>query len=74
MKRVGFGDPATKPVALVRVPIPQKEPWHWLVARKGFHDLLGRPFSGGIGGDVEVDDASAIVGENEDEDQEIRHG
>src|SRR5947209_1290567 len=38
------------------------------VVREGVHDLLGRPGGGGMLGDVEVEDAPAIVGEhNEDE-------
>jgi len=36
--------------------------------RSGVHDLLGRPVRGGVLGHVEVDNASAMVGEhNEDE-------
>src|SRR5439155_20957223 len=38
------------------------------VVRERVHDLLGRPGGGGMVGDVEVEDAPAIVGEhNEDE-------
>src|SRR5437773_5892870 len=38
------------------------------VVREGVHDLLGRPGGGGMLGDVEVEDAPALVGEhNEDE-------
>ena len=39
------------------------------VVREGVHDLLGRPRSAGMLGQVEVDDASAIVSEH-DEDEE----
>ena len=42
----------------------------WLgVVREGVHNLLGRPMRGGMLGDVEVDDASAMVSEH-DEDEE----
>src|SRR5438445_4318237 len=38
------------------------------VVREGVHDLLGRPGGGGMLGDIEVEDAPALVGEhNEDE-------
>ena len=37
--------------------------------REGLHDLLGRPVRGGVLGHVEVDDAPAMVGED-DEDEE----
>jgi len=33
------------------------------VVREGVHDLLGRPGDGGMLGDVEVEDAPAIEGE-----------
>ena len=39
------------------------------VVREGVHDLLGRPGRGGMLGDVEVEDAPAMVGEH-DEDEE----
>jgi hypothetical protein len=39
------------------------------VVREGVHDLLGRPVRGGVFGDVEVDDAPAMVSEH-DEDEE----
>ena len=39
------------------------------VVREGVHDLLGGPGGGGMLGDVEVDDAPAMVGEH-DEDEE----
>ena len=39
------------------------------VVREGVHDLLGRPVRGGMLGHVEVDDAPAMVGEH-DEDEE----
>jgi len=36
------------------------------VVREGVHDLLGRPGSGGMLGDVEVDDAPAVVSEHDE--------
>jgi hypothetical protein len=39
------------------------------VIREGVHDLLGRPLRGGMLGDVEVNDAPAMVSEH-DEDEE----
>src|SRR5882762_10678187 len=39
------------------------------VVREGVHDLLGRPGSGGMLGDVEVEDAPAGVGEHDEDEQ-----
>jgi hypothetical protein len=39
------------------------------VVREGVHDLLGGPVGGGMLGDVEVQDATAMVGKH-DEDEE----
>ena len=36
------------------------------VVREGVHDLLGGPGGGGMLGDVEVDDAPAVVGEHDE--------
>ena len=45
------------------------------VVREGIHDLLGRPLGGGMLGHVEVEDASAMVGEHdEDEEHAQLHG
>ena len=41
------------------------------VVREGVHDLLGRPGGGGLLGDIEVEDAPAVVGEH-DEDERTR--
>src|SRR2546428_5480103 len=39
------------------------------VVREGVHDLLGGPGSGGMLGDIEVEDAPAVVGEHDDDEQ-----
>jgi hypothetical protein len=39
------------------------------VVREGVHDLLGRPGGGGVLGHVEVEDASAIVGQYDEDEQ-----
>jgi len=61
-------DPAPERVAVDRVAIAQ-EIGRRGVVREGVHDLLGRPGGGGVRGDVEVEDAPAMVGED-DQDEE----
>ena len=39
------------------------------VVREGVHDLLGRPGSGGMLGDIEVEDAPAVVGKHDEDEQ-----
>src|SRR5437667_6419060 len=39
------------------------------VVREGVHDLLGRPGSGGMLSDIEVEDAPAVVGEHDEDEQ-----
>src|SRR5882762_8206271 len=39
------------------------------VVREGVHDLLGRPGSGGMLGDIEMEDAPAVVGEHDEDEQ-----
>src|SRR5207247_1649732 len=39
------------------------------VVREGVHDLLGRPGGGGMLGDIEVEDAAAVVGEHDEDEQ-----
>jgi hypothetical protein len=39
------------------------------VVREGVHDLLGRPSGGGMLGDIEVEDAAAVVGEHDEDEQ-----
>ena len=39
------------------------------VVREGVHDLLGRPGGGGMLGDIEVEDAPAVVGEHDEDEQ-----
>jgi hypothetical protein len=40
-----------------------------LVPRKRLHSLLGRPLRGRLPGHVEVDDASAVVGEDQEDEE-----
>src|SRR6266404_7993559 len=40
-----------------------------LLIREGVHDLLGRPGSSGMLGDIEVEDAPAVVGEHDEDEQ-----
>jgi hypothetical protein len=42
------------------------------VVREGVDDLLGGPGSGGMPGDVEVEDASAMVGEDHQDEQDAQ--
>jgi hypothetical protein len=39
------------------------------IVREGVHDLLGRPSGGGMLGDVEVEDAAAVVGKYDEDEQ-----
>jgi hypothetical protein len=39
------------------------------VVWEGVHDLLGRPGSGGMLGDIDVEDAAAVVGEHDEDEQ-----
>ena len=57
-----------KPLAVDLVTVAQ-EIGRRRVVREGGHDLLGGPVGGGVLGHVEVDDAPAMVGEH-DEDEE----
>ena len=42
------------------------------VVREGVHDLLGRPGSVGMLGDIEVEDAPAVVGEHDEDEQDAQ--
>jgi hypothetical protein len=42
------------------------------LVRKGVPDLLGGPGSGGVLGDVEVDDVPAVMGEHDEDKQDAR--
>jgi hypothetical protein len=53
--------PLPKGSAIDAVPIAQ-EILKGLVPREGLHDLLSRPFRGGMLGDVEVDDTPSMMG------------
>ncbi|OGA01050.1 MAG: hypothetical protein A3I00_03570 [Betaproteobacteria bacterium RIFCSPLOWO2_02_FULL_64_12] len=46
------------------------------VVREGVHDLLGRPGDGGVLGDVEVEDAAAVVSQHDEdaEDAQLSRG
>ncbi len=39
------------------------------IVRKGVHDLLGGPEGGGVLGDIEVEDAPAVVREHDEDEQ-----
>src|SRR5882672_7761920 len=41
------------------------------VVREGVHDLLGRPGRGGMLGDIEVEDAPPVVGERDEDEDEV---
>ena len=71
--REDFLDPralhtAPKLLAVDLVAIVEEIVWSGVV-REGVHDLLGGPVGGGMLGDVEVQDATALVGKH-DEDEE----
>jgi hypothetical protein len=44
------------------------------VVREGLHDLLGRPARGLVLGHVEVDDAPAVVGEHDQDEEDAQAG
>jgi hypothetical protein len=44
------------------------------VIREGVHDLLGGPARGGMLGDVEVQDATAIVGKHDEDEEDTQAG
>ncbi len=60
--------PLPKRGAVDAVPIAQQIAWR-LVPRKRVHDLLGGPLGGGMFRDIEMDDATPLVGQD-DEDEE----
>ena len=62
--------PLPKRGAVDTVAIPQEIP-RGLVPREGINDLLGGPLRGGMFGDVEVDDAPSMMGQD-DQDREHR--
>ena len=61
-------DTMAEPLAVDLVAIPEEIGWRGVFG-EGVHDLPGRPGRGGMLRDVEVDDAPALVGEH-DEDEE----
>ena len=60
--------PLPKSSAVDTVPIAQEIAWRFF-PRKRVHDPLGGPLGGGMLSDVEVDDATPMVGQD-DEDKE----
>ena len=61
-------DTMSKRLAVDRVAIAEEISRRGVVG-EGLHDLLGRPFGGGMLGHVEVDEAPTMVGEH-DQDEE----
>ena len=67
-------DSSPKDVAVDAVAIMEQVAWG-RVPREGLGNLLCRPFRGGMGGDVEMNHAAAMVGEHpEDKQDPKRHG
>ena len=65
--------PLLKGSAIDAVPVTQEIP-RGLVPREGVNDLLGGPFRGGMLGDVEVDDAPSMMGQDDqDKEQRVPH-
>jgi hypothetical protein len=59
--------------AINAVAIPQEIPWR-LVPRKRLHHLLRSPLGGGVLGDGKMDDPSAMMGHDEQDEQHlVRH-
>jgi len=42
------------------------------VVREGVHDLLGGPAGGGVLGHVEVEDAAALVGQHDEDEEDVQ--
>lgn len=42
------------------------------VPREGLGNLLGRPFRGGMGGDVEMNHAAPMMGQNDEDKQNLK--
>src|SRR6266568_2959147 len=61
-------------VAVGTVPIPQQVARLGAVSGKGLPDLLGGPRGGGMGGDVEVNDMPAVVGEDHEVEEQAEGG
>jgi hypothetical protein len=65
--------PLPKGSAIDAVPIAQEIP-RGLVPREGINDLLGGPLRGRMLGDVEVDDAPAVVSEHDEDEENAEAG
>jgi hypothetical protein len=59
-----------KVLAVDLVAIAQEIGWRGVV-RERVYDLLGGPGGGGVFGDVEVDDAPAVVGEHDEDEEDV---
>ena len=66
--------PPSEPVTIDRVPVTDEESWDWPIAWECLDELLGRPFRGRAGSDIEVEDAPAIVGEDQEAHQKPERG
>ncbi len=61
-------------VAVGTIPIAQQVARLGAVSGKGLPDLLGGPRGGGMGGDVEVNHAPAVVGEDHEAEEQAEGG
>ena len=61
-------------VAVGTIPIPQQVARLDAVTWKGLPDLLGGPRGGGMGGDVEVEDAPAVMRQNDEAEEQVESG
>src|SRR6266581_4907759 len=66
--------PVTEPIAVDGVPITEQIAGLGSFCREGFDDLLGGPCGGGMGGDVEVKNASPVMGENHEAEEQPEGG
>jgi len=76
--REDFLDPqalhaAPKRLAVDLVAVVEEIGWCGVV-REGVHDLLGGPVGGGMLGDVEVQDATAMVGKHDEDEEDTQAG
>jgi len=61
---------ATEMLAVDAVAITQQEAWCFIPG-KGFDDLLSGPFRGWVGGHVEVQHTPTMVGEDEEDEEDL---
>jgi hypothetical protein len=62
--------PVTEPIAVDGVTISEQTSGLGPFCREGFDDLLGGPFRRGVSGDVDVQDASPVMGQDEDTEEQ----